>query len=65
MFLAAVARLRFNDKGECTFDGMIGTWPFAEQRPAKQNSVNRPRGTMAWTPVPVVTKDWYVSRLHY
>lgn len=28
MFLAAVARPRFDNEGNCTFDGKIGIWPF-------------------------------------
>jgi hypothetical protein len=58
MFLAAVARPRFNAAGECTFDGKIGMWPFAEMQPAKRNSVNRPRGTMEWKQLSV-TKERY------
>lgn len=34
MFLSAVARPRFDDDGECTFDGKIGIWPFVELVPA-------------------------------
>lgn len=28
MFLSAVARPRYDDEGNCTFDGKIGMWPF-------------------------------------
>jgi hypothetical protein len=31
MFLAAVARPRYNAEGECSFDGKIGIWPFVER----------------------------------
>ena len=28
MFLTAVAKPRYDDEGNCTFDGKIGIWPF-------------------------------------
>ncbi len=31
MFLSAVARPRFDDEGNCTFDGKIGIWPFVRK----------------------------------
>jgi hypothetical protein len=31
MFLAAVARPRFDNEGNCTFDGKIGIWPFVRE----------------------------------
>jgi transposase-like protein len=40
MFLAAVARPRFNDRGECTFDGKIGIWPFVTKVRAQRSSAN-------------------------
>ena len=46
MFLAAVARPRFDDDGNCTFDGKIGLWPFVHQVPAQRKSKNRPAGTL-------------------
>jgi len=58
MFLAAVARPRFNDDGECVFDGKIGIWPFVHKVPAKRTSVNRPRGTIE-TKTLSVTKEVY------
>jgi hypothetical protein len=58
MFLAAVARPRFNAAGECTFDGKIGMWPFAELQPAKRSSVNRPRGTMEWKQLSVTMERY-------
>jgi hypothetical protein len=51
MFLTAVARPRFNDRGECTFDGKIGLWPFVQQEAAQRTSVNRVRGTMETKPI--------------
>jgi hypothetical protein len=64
MFLAAVAQPRFNAAGECTFDGKIGMWPFAELQPAKRNSVNRPHGTMEWKQLSV-TKERHRDMLIY
>jgi len=38
MFLCALARPRFNEKGECTFDGKIGLWRVSEPYEAKKTS---------------------------
>ena len=46
MFLAAVARPRFNEDGECVFDGKIGIWPLVKRLRAKRSSVNRQAGTI-------------------
>lgn len=45
MFLAVVARPRFDENGNCTFDGKLGVFPFVYVEPAKRESPNRPRGT--------------------
>ena len=58
MFLAAIARPRYNDDGECTFDGKIGMWPFIERKAAQRDSVNRPAGTIETKPIKV-TKPVY------
>jgi hypothetical protein len=60
MFLSAVARPRFDELGNCTFDGKIGMWPFVKQVAAQRASVNRPRGTMVTTGVKV-TKQVYAD----
>jgi hypothetical protein len=31
MFLAAIARPRYDGAGNCVFDGKIGMWPFVER----------------------------------
>ena len=31
MFLAAVARPRYDEEGNCYFDGKLGIWPFVRQ----------------------------------
>jgi hypothetical protein len=33
MFLTAVAKPRYDNKGNCTFDGKIGIWPFVRKVP--------------------------------
>lgn len=53
MFLAAVARPRFDTFRNEWFDGKIGIWPFVKIEPAKRNSRNRCRGTPISTPVVV------------
>jgi hypothetical protein len=58
MFLAAIAKPRYNADGECTFDGKIGMWPFIERVAAQRNSSNRPAGTIE-TKCVTVTKQVY------
>ena len=58
MFLCAVACPRLNRNGECTFDGKLGIFPFAERVAAQRASRNCPRGTMITRTVNV-TKDRY------
>lgn len=53
MFLAAVARPRFDHHHNQWFDGKIGIWPFIKNEPAKRNSKNRCRGTSVTTTVAV------------
>ena len=53
MFLAAIARPRYDNNGECTFDGKIGMWPFVERKEAQRDSANRPRGTIETKPIGV------------
>ena len=60
MFLAAVARPRYDDHGVMTFDGKIGIWPFTYQDFAKRRSPYRERGEEVTKVLSSVTKD--VSR---
>ncbi|KAM0860771.1 hypothetical protein ACQ4PT_046328 [Festuca glaucescens] len=60
MFLAAVARPRYDADGAITFDGKLGIWPFTYEEEAKRKSKNRDAGTMVTKVLPAVTKD--VSR---
>ncbi|WOH11073.1 hypothetical protein DCAR_0830552 [Daucus carota subsp. sativus] len=46
MFLAAIARPRFDSEGNITFSGKVGIWPFVTKEPAKRRSVKRATGTM-------------------
>jgi len=46
MFLAATARPRFDEEGNCTFDGKIGCWPFVKRVRARCASKNRPASTI-------------------
>lgn len=51
MFMAAVARPRYDHHRKQFFDGKIGLWPFVYNEPAKRNSKNRPKGTLITKPV--------------
>ncbi|XP_027109397.1 uncharacterized protein [Coffea arabica] len=58
MFLAAVARPRFDCSRNKNFDGKIG-FPFAFKEPAKRNSKNRVAGTLETKPILSMTKEVY------
>ncbi|XP_028771268.1 uncharacterized protein LOC114728523 [Neltuma alba] len=60
MFLVAVARLRFDCKGNENFFGKIGVFPLVTKEPAKRKSVNRPTGSLITKPITSVTRE--VSR---
>jgi hypothetical protein len=57
MFLAAVARPRFDYLRNSFFNGKIGIYPLVFQEPAKRSSKNRPVGTMETKPIPAITKE--------
>ncbi|XP_010456775.1 PREDICTED: uncharacterized protein LOC104738274 [Camelina sativa] len=46
MFLAAMARPRFDEEGKEIFSGKIGIFPFVTMEPAKRRSKNREAGTL-------------------
>ncbi|ETV64511.1 hypothetical protein H257_18604 [Aphanomyces astaci] len=50
MFLAAVARPRYDFHKTAIFDGNIGIWSFVVRQPAQRNSKNRAKGTMLTVP---------------
>jgi hypothetical protein len=56
MFLTAVAMPRYDEDGNVTFDGKIGTWAFVKEIPAAKKSKNREKGTLEVKPVKV-TRD--------
>jgi hypothetical protein len=56
MFFAAIGRPRYNNTGECTFDGKVGLWIFVERVAAQRTSVRRPAGMMETKPVSVMTQ---------
>jgi len=62
MFLAAVARPRYDPNRKAMWDGKIGIWPFVEKVPAMRNSKNRPKGTLETKQVSVTT-EVYVDML--
>jgi len=57
MFLAAVARPRFDANGNETFDGKIGIFPFVTKDLAKRTSVNRAAGTLITKPISSVNRE--------
>ena len=66
MFLCVIARPRFDEDGNCTFDGKIGMFPFATEKPAERRSDNRPRGTMETKPVSVtrqVSREFLIEKV--
>ncbi|KAF0704838.1 Aste57867_7242 [Aphanomyces stellatus] len=46
MFLAAVARPRYDANKKCIFDRKIGIWPFVQKSVAVRTSRNRPKGAI-------------------
>ncbi|KAF7112452.1 hypothetical protein RHSIM_RhsimUnG0227600 [Rhododendron simsii] len=57
MFLAAVARPRFDANQNEEFSGKIGIFPFVFKEPARRSSKNRPAGTLETKAILSVTKD--------
>ncbi|KAF0710382.1 hypothetical protein As57867_005530, partial [Aphanomyces stellatus] len=58
MFMAAVARPRYDYTKNRMFDGKLGVWPFVESTLAIRSSKNRPKGTPITSPT-TVTGDVY------
>ncbi|XP_049383023.1 uncharacterized protein LOC125847448 [Solanum stenotomum] len=57
MFMAVVARPRFDQNGVELFSGKIGIFPFVVKEAAKRNSKNRATGTLETKPILSMTKD--------
>ncbi|KAL3519065.1 hypothetical protein ACH5RR_021654 [Cinchona calisaya] len=56
MFIAAVARPRYDGSSNEEFFGKIGIFPFIYNEPAKRRSTNREVGTLQINPITSVTK---------
>ncbi|XP_023760264.1 uncharacterized protein LOC111908693 [Lactuca sativa] len=67
MFLAAVARPRFDSSGNEVFSGKIGIYPFTTLVPAKRSSKNRVAGTLETKPIlsvnKEITKSWLIEKV--
>ena len=66
MFLTPVAKRRYNEDGEMTFDGKLGIWPFVVETEAQRTSQNRDRGTRVLRPVKVtrpVCRDYLINKV--
>ncbi|KAL7598103.1 hypothetical protein Lser_V15G26393 [Lactuca serriola] len=67
MFLAAVARPRFDSSGNEVFSGKIGIYPFTTLEPAKRSSKNRVAGTLETKPIlsvnKEITKSWLIEKV--
>jgi hypothetical protein len=62
MFMAVVARPRFDTERQVFFDGTIGLFPFVSVQPAVRNSKIRPKGTPVTKPVNA-NSDVYVKMM--
>lgn len=63
MFLAAVARPRWNHSENKNFDGKLGIWPFVFSEPAKRSSRNRAAGTIETKAISNVTREAYKTMI--
>ena len=63
MFLAAVARPRWDSSRNQYFDGKLGIFPFVVEEKAKRKSKNRPAGTIETKAIVSVTKTEYRDAL--
>lgn len=57
MFMAAVARPRWDTHGNALFDGKIGIFPFVYQKKAQRSSRNREAGTLETKPIECINKE--------
>ena len=57
MFMAAVARPRWDPNRKTMLDGKLGIWPFVYQEQAKRSSKNRPRGTLVTKIIESVNRE--------
>ncbi|KAF0685579.1 Aste57867_22566 [Aphanomyces stellatus] len=64
MFLAAVARPRYDPHRRREFDGKIGIWPFVHRTPAKRTSKNRVEDTVETKPQNVDSRAYFNMMLN-
>lgn len=57
MFLFVATRARFDNKGNCNFDGKRGRFPLVTYEPANKRSVNHAAGTLEMKPITSITKE--------
>ncbi|KAG7557066.1 putative transposase Ptta/En/Spm plant [Arabidopsis suecica] len=57
MFLAAMARPRFDTEGNETFSGKIGVFPFVTMQRAQRRSRNREAGTLELKPMTSIKRE--------
>lgn len=62
MFLAAVARPRYDSQKRRFFDGKIGIWPIVERTVALRSSTNRPAGSPITKSISM-TREVYIKML--
>ena len=55
MFMAAVARPRYDAHTRTSFDGLIGIWPFTKKKEAERTSYKRKKGTIKTVAIKNVT----------
>lgn len=63
MFIAVMARPRFDEEGNIKFSGKIDIFLFITKEPAKRSSVNRPAGTLETKAMTSVTRETVKSFL--
>ncbi|KAF0710796.1 hypothetical protein AaE_012376 [Aphanomyces astaci] len=64
MFLAAVARPRYDHHSKTFWDGKVGVWPFVQVSPALRGSKNRPKGTLVTVPQAVDSTVYFDAVLN-
>ncbi|KAK9697432.1 hypothetical protein RND81_08G037200 [Saponaria officinalis] len=57
MFMAAIARPRYNEDGDVLFDGKIDIFPFIYEVEAMRSSKNRENGTLEIKSIESITKE--------
>ncbi|KAG2794036.1 hypothetical protein PC119_g13738 [Phytophthora cactorum] len=67
MFLAAVARPRYDPYKKTKFNGKIGIWPFTEESVAQRSRANRPKGSLVTKNIESIDshvyKDYIINKV--